>query len=322
MYPTNGSTLRGDINIKVEEAAHADKFFIADRVLPVFSVPMKSGQYPKLQIAAAELMTPGSVNRAPDGSYGEVSRAWTYDSYDTVDRGLEERVDDSDQKDLSRFFNLEVTAARLVLRNMRLAAEVRAAAAIMNASTFADYTSPSVNYTYSLIATMNFALDVQAAIDRIEANGGVANTIVMSRAVANLIRRSTLMNSFVVGTVGPGSQTNPSTIQAAFADYGITNVLIGGASYNAGKKGQTKSMSPVWGNTYVWVGQVNSGASALEQGGAGFQLVWTAEGGQYVTESYRDESRRSNMIRVRQHSIEKIVDAGAGTLITTNYAAS
>jgi hypothetical protein len=322
MYSANGTSLRGDINVKVEEASLADTKFIADRVLPVFSVPLKTGQYPKIQIAAGELLSLGSVDRAPDGSYGEVKRSWTYDTYTTQDRGLEERVDDVDQKDMSRYFNMEVAAAKLVLRNMKLAAEARAAAAIMNASTFTDATAAKVNWTYTLLTTLDFPSDVYAAVDRVKGKGEDANTIVMSQACWMNVRRATKTLNHVVGSVGAGAMVTPSTVATSFAELGITQVLIGRSTYNSAKKGQTASIANVWGDTYCWVGYVESGANSLAGSGAGFQLVWNEEGGQYVTETYRDEGRRSNIVRVRQHSIEKIVNANAGTLITTSYSAS
>jgi hypothetical protein len=56
------------------------------------------------------------------------------------------------------------------------------------------------------------------------------------------------------------------------------------------------------------------------QGGAGRTFYWDKEGGLFVTESYRDESLRSNVIRVRQHDVIKVVDGTSGELITTAYS--
>ena len=94
MYPTSGATIRADLNIKVEEASAAERFYIARFVMPPLSVDAKSGTYPKLQIADAELAKAQSTIRERGGSYGRVSRKWTTDNYDCVDRGLEEPVDD------------------------------------------------------------------------------------------------------------------------------------------------------------------------------------------------------------------------------------
>lgn len=320
LNPTSGATIRADLNILVEEAAGSDAFFIGQRAMPPFGVDAKSGTYPKIQIAAGELMSSGSTDRSRGGSYGTVSRQWTTDTYDCVDRGLEEPVDDTDVKDLSRFFNLESSTARWVLRNMMLAHEVRVATALINATTFGAGTNSTVAYTEANIATISFIADVLAAIERVRDNGSNPNTIVLSSTVYNRIRRATPVVNFVAGSVGSGAKVNTGTIAQALADEGISQVLVGKARYNNAKKGQAKSMTNVWGNTYVWVGNVSPNAAAMQDGGAGFTLVWNQEGGIFVSETYRDEQKRSNMVRVRQNTAEKVVDATAGTLITTQYS--
>jgi hypothetical protein len=320
MYPSSGATIRADINQVVIEAAQADTFFIGEKAMPPFSVDAKSGTYPKLQIAEAELLSRGSVERSRSSSYGEVARKWTADTYDCVDRGLEEPVDDTDQKDLSRYFNYEASSAKWVLRNMKLDHEARVAAAIVNATTFGAGTASAVAYTEANIATISFIADVLAAIERCRDNGCNPNTIILSSTVYNRVRRGTLVVNFVASQVGKGASVTTTAIAQALADEGITKCLVGKARYNSAKKGQAKSMTACWGNTYIWVGNANDGARTLQDGGAGFTFVWNAEGGLWVTETYRNETRRSNIVRVRQNTTEKIVDATQGTLITTQYS--
>lgn len=320
MNPTSGATIRADINVKIEEAAGADTFFIGTRVMPPFGVAAKSGTYPKIQIAAGELMSQGGEVRSRGGSYGETSRQWTSDTYDCLDRGLEEPVDDTDQKDLSRYFNLEVSSAKWVLRNMMFGHEVRVAAAILNATNFGAGTNSAVAYTEANLATISFVADILAAIERCRDNGVNPNTILMGSTVYNRIRRGTLVVNFVASQVGKGASVTANSIADAFADEGITQCLVGKARYNSAKKGQAKSMTNVWGNTYIWVGNVSPNAGAMQDGGAGFTLYWNQEGGLFVSETYRDEKRRSNIVRVRQNTAEKIVDGTAGTLITTQYS--
>lgn len=322
MYPTSGATIRADLNIKVEEAAAADKFFIGHLVMPEMGVDAKAGTYPKIQLAAGELLSAGSTVRNRDGSYGEVSRNWTTDTYDCIDRGLEERVDDTDQKDVGRFFNVEQTAARLTLRNMRLDHEIRVQAATINTTNYGAATNSTVAYTAANLATIDFPADILAAVDRIEDKGQMANTIIIPKAVLTRLALSTKLQAWIRGQVEGNIErpVNAPNIAASFADFGITNVLIGKARYNSAKKGQAYSASQVWPNTHVWVGYVNPGASTPMDGGAGFTFVWNAEGGIFVTETYRDEKRRSNMVRVRQNTTEKVTDGTSGTLIATQYA--
>ena len=322
MYPTGGAVIRGDLNAVVEEAYGADTFFIGAQVMPPLSMDLKSGTYPKVQIAGGKLLSAGSTIRQSDGSYNEVRRGYTSDTYDCLDRGLEERVPDTDALDLARFFSLESAAARLTMRNVKLDHEVRVAAAINSTANFGSATNSAVAYTVANKATVDFPLDVLAAISRVRDNGAQANTVVLSEAVLFRLASTTYLQNWVRGQLKGNIDTpiNAPNIAASFADYGIRNVLIGAARYNSAKEGQAYVAAQVWGTTYVWVGFVNPTAAIAIEGGAGFTFYWNAEGGLFTTETYRDEKRRSNMVRVRQNTSEKVTDATAGTLIATQWA--
>lgn len=322
MYPSTGASIRADINLVVEEAYSADRFHIGAVVMPPMPVAEKSGTYPKLPIAEGALLDAVATERGRGGSYGQISRKWTTDTYDCVDRGLEEPVDDTDAKDLRRFFNLEASAARLTMRNVKLAHEQRVAAAIMNTTNFGSATNSAVAYTEANLATIDFPKDILDAIERVNDNGVEANTIVLSSTVLNRLKRSTKLQSWVRGTLTGevALAINADSIAKSFSDHGITQVLVGRARYNTAKKGQAKSVSNVWGNTYCWVGVVNPGARTQMDGGAGFTFYWNAEGGLFVSETYRDESKRSNMVRVRQNTTEKVVDGTSGTLVATQWS--
>lgn len=320
MYNTTGATILGDLNLKVEEAAQTDSFFIAQRVLPMLPVPIKSGQYPKLTKSNGELLTPNSTVRAAKSEYARANRAWTNDTYDCLDRGLEEAVDDADAKDLRRFFDAESATARYVLRAMMLDYEIRVQAALFNTTNFGAATNSQVAYTYANRATIDFPSDILAAIERVNDNGGQANTIVLSSTVLNRLKLTTLLQNFCRGSL-PGDATLNITAQAlagAFADNGISQVLIGRSRYNSAKKGQNYSAASVWGTGFVWVGEVQSGPA--DAGGAGRTFVWNEEGGLFVTETYREDKLRSTVVRVRQNTAEKIIDGSAGTLIATQWA--
>jgi hypothetical protein len=322
MYPSSGATIRADINAKVEEAAVLDRTFIGPLIMPALPVEAKSGQYPKIQIAGGELASSMAVERSRGSAYGEVSRNWTTDTYDCIDRGLEEAIDDADQKDIARFFNLEVATAQWLRRNVQLAHETRVQAAIFNTTNFGAATNSTVAYTSGNLATIDFPADVIAAVERVADNGVVPNTIVMGPQVMARLLLTTKLQTWVRGSLKgqvdlPMSAAN---LASAFGDLGISQVLVGRTRYNAGKKGAAKSMTPVWGSGYIWVGYVNGGARIAQDGGAGFTLYWSAEGGLFTTETYRNDSRRANMIRVRQNTAEKIVDGTAGTLINPQYS--
>jgi len=175
------------------------------------------------------------------------------------------------------------------------------------------------NFSLALCHTKAVLLQRFEGVD-VNALGEVADTIVMSPQVFNRLRRSTLMQNFIRGNRPSDSTLNVTTgaMQQAFQENGIQNIYVGQARYDSAKKGQSFSSAQVWGNTYVWVGSVKGGD--FSAGGAGRTLVWNPEGGLYVTETYRNDQRRSNVVRVRQFAGEHVVNGAAGTLITTSYS--
>ncbi len=320
LYPSTGSTIRGDLATVVEEAAQADEFFIGSKVAPPFEVSAKSGTYPKIQLAAGELLLPAAAARSRGSAYPEVSRSWTQVNYDCQDIGCENAIDDVDARDLGRFFDLEAAESKWTLRNLLLTYEQQVAAAIFNTSNFSTV-SQAVNYADNALDTINFPLDVLTAIEAVRAKGANPNAIVCNSVIFRRIRLATKTQTWVAGQVQRGAVVNASSIQQSFADEGIEYVLVGRARYNAAAKGQTFSSAPVWGYGYIWVGRVNPNARALQDGGAAFTLVWSADGGGlYTVETYRDEKRRSNMVRVRQNMQVAVVDGTQGVLITTGVS--
>lgn len=313
------ASFRGDLNTYVMEAFSLDRMFIGAQVFPVFGVSTREGQYPKFTIPRSQLQRNVATERAPDGSYGEITRQFVRETYSTVDRGLEERVDDAYKADFARYFDAERIAALQTLNNVRMAHEVRVAAQLYNSNNFAA-TSAVVAYTAGNLATVDFIRDVQNRIESLNSAGVIPNAIVMSDTVANFVKRTTLFQNFVkpYGVSPSGAQPTDSTIAAAFADLGIERLLIGRIAVDNSKNRTTASLSKVWGNDFIWVGNIQSGDPFA--GGAGRTFTWNEEGGVFVTESYRDEKRRSDMVRVRQHTDEKVIDGNAGRLIQTSFA--
>lgn len=318
-FSNSGAVLRADINAMVLEAAAAENFFIGASVLPPLAVTAKSGQYPKFKKAGADLLNADAEARGATAGYARVVREYDNDNYSTVEFGLEELIGDADGSEIARFFDLEKVAANLVRRQVQIGHEARVQAAIQNATTFSATVAPTA-YTVANKATADFASDVLGVIDTLNGRGENPNTIVMSGAVFTRIKGQTLFQNFVRGNRPSDITANLSqgAMAQAFADSGINNVYVGRASKNSGNKGAAFTASPIWNNTHIWIGRVESGE--VMDGGAGRTFYWSDDSELFTTETYRDEQRRSTVVRVRQHVSEKIIDADAGQLITTGFA--
>jgi hypothetical protein len=334
-----GPTFRGDIKAVAIQAADANKMFIAHHVAPIFGSNVRSGQYPQFKIGAAMLLSSLNDLRNQNGSFNEVQRQYELKDFTCEDRGLEERVDRANQKDMARFFRDEARAAQMTTTNLLLNYEKRVATMAQSTSNFSAVSAISP-YTNANLANIDFAGDILARIDALTALGTVPDTIVIPQTIASLVGRSAKFQNYVkgFGIVTPSDMTmivGVNAIQKAFEDRGITKVLIGRLSENV-SKGATPSMSSIWSPQYIWVGRTGDTTPTFEGmdsqlygfgqdpydllGGAMRTFVWNEMGGILSAQSYSDEARDSDIIRIRQYAVEKVIDSSKGSLVHTSYA--
>jgi len=320
-YIAGGTTIRADINQALIEAPQADVGLIGAELLPLQNVQAKSGTYLKVQLAAADLLSNNSAARAAGSEFQRGIRSFSSANYDTQEYGLEELLDDGVVTDLNRFFSYEAETARFLLRQIKLGHEVRVKEVIWNATTpftSADQ-SPAVNYTNTNIATIDVVRDVADAKLTLAKSGYQANTVALSATVFQQIRRSTKLQNQFFGVISDTGGRLLSEQEVAAA-LGVQKLLVGSAAINSANKGKAYSGSFIVPNDKIIVAQTNGGE--FTAGGIGRTLVWAADAAGFVSESYRDEARRSNVLRVRMNTDEVIIDPNAGIRITTNYSAS
>jgi len=321
MAYTNGqATPRSDIYALVQQAnADFNKLFIGDQIFPVKSEDVKRGIYMKANLANAELLNADAVARASGDGYQRVNRKYDTDQYDAVEYGLESVIDDAYEAEVERFMNIEATEAMLLERSLRISYEARIAAALFNTSTF-NNTASVTAYTDAQLASFDVASDIDLAKARLLKKGIIANAIIMSFDVFQRIRRSTKLQNQIYGVVprSAGQSMLPSEDDLAKA-LGVEKLLIGKAPYNSNNKGQAYSGSFIWSTARIAVACIAGGEYGA--GGVGRTIQWSKDTtGLFTPETYRSDERRSNILRVRQHVAEKVIDETACELITTQYA--
>lgn len=319
-FINGGATIRADINQALIEAPQADVGLIGAQLLPIQNVDAKAGTYLKVQLAAGELLSNNVLNRESGSNYSRGIRSFSQANYVTNEFGLEELVPDDASADLNRFFSYESETAKFLLRQLKLSHEKRVNDVVWASSTpftIADQT-PAVNYTQALVTTCDIARDVATAKLALAQYGYEANCVAMSANVFELIRRSTLLQNQFFGVISSTGARLLSEAEIAAA-LGVTNLLVGRAAINTAGKNKSYSGSFVVSSAKIVVGQVSGGE--FTAGGMGRTLVWTGDAaGGFVSESYRDEARRSQVLRVRMNTDEVIIDPNAAVRITTNFA--
>ena len=314
-YNTSDSVPRQDISTLLMEAVHQDKHFVASSLLPVYGSEREVGRYPRFRINKGELLKKESQKRGATGTYNESEEQFEWDSYQTQEYGHEKRVDDVVRKQMRDFFDSDMVTAKFCMNKLMLDYEVETATAIMDPLVFAP-ANAKVSYTEAFLDTIDFPFDLNAAIEALTLNGEEPNTIVMSLPLYNRLKRSRLLQTYLYGHLNStqgGSNITTGIIAEAF---GIPNIVIAKKSYDKAIKGKT-DVVPVWGNSHIWVGEVQGGD--FMNGGAGRTIIGDAdsEGGLFTTDQYRDEARRGDKIRVRSNRVIKIVNPNSGRLIAT-----
>ncbi|MDR1282387.1 MAG: hypothetical protein LBK99_16430 [Opitutaceae bacterium] len=317
MYNNANAIIRPELSTLVEEAAAADKYFIASKVFPPFNSETATGQYLKITKNSGELQKKNVTERAPKSPYGRVDRTYVTDNFSCVDRGLEEALDDAATAKIKNFFGpqgVEGTTSKLVLRSVMLGHEDRVAGIVMNPANF-DHAEAAVEYAAAAQETATPHIDIQNAIKRLQKRGELVNALVCNRDVFDYIRNCQKIATWLFGPLGGGQNVTAEMLAKAF---GIEQIHIADATIDGSPKGKIADADYIWTPDYIWLGNVQGGP--LEAGGAGRTIVFTGDAASlFVTETYRDEKIRSDIVRVRQHTDEKVVSQPCGTLIETGW---
>lgn len=291
--------------------------FIGLDVLPVLSVPARSGEYVKIEVGAGEAFNSDALKTSPGTDRSRVTRRFTTDNYTTVSYELEELLPDESNADLGRYFDVEVSSASFLANNLLIGHEQRVADLLYGSGISAI--SATAAYTAGSTDTLDLAKDVDDAQTELAKKNVTADTVIMSLQVFNRVRRSTKLLNNLFGPVKNVSQARPATAQEVADALNVERILIGRAAKNGAKKGQSFSGSFIWSNSKVIVAKL--GAGEFTAGGLGRTLLWSEDSPTpLVTETYRDEARRSNVIRARHNTSEKLIDASCAIGIDTSYA--
>lgn len=316
MYNTTDAVPRIDLSTVLMEAVHQDEQFIGQLVLPVNESEMEYGRYPRFRIASGGLLKKQSQKRNQSGTYNESNLSFEWDNYQTEEFGHEERIDDVIRKRMKNFFDAEVITAKDCMRKVMLDYEVTVASTVLDPDTF-NSASPVAAYSNANLATMDVPADINAAIEAMNNVGEQPNTLVLSLHLWNLIKRSQKMQTYLYGflnTTQGGSNISTQIVAEAF---NLKQIIIARKTVDLALPGKAPNIQPVWGNDYLFLGDIQGGD--FKAGGVGRTMIWDAdsEGGLFTTDTYRDEKRRGDIVRVRSNRTEKIINPNAGFLIST-----
>jgi hypothetical protein len=309
--PTSSlATLRPDLATFSEfDLAMDRQGFIAQRVAPVINVASQAGSFGKIPVE--QLLQTRTTNRAPGSGYARGNWQFGTATYACEEHGAEEPIDDREAKMYANYFDAEqISAARAydaVLRN----AEIRMAALIFSATWSGGGATLTTgiadewdDYSNAIPIT-----DVEAAVRKVWSNSGMwPNALIINRHVFRNLRQCEQVieriNSEGAGFATRAADVTPAQLAAVFdLDY----IIVNGGAKNTAKEGQNVVFDKLWSDEYAMVCRVATTSDPREPCIAR-TFHWAEDGSSIggTVESYREESKRSDIIRVR-HDVDEIV---------------
>lgn len=313
------STLRPDLGASFQEwsLAMSEAGFISHRVLPVFEAMKQSGPFGRIPIE--QLLQTRDTKRAPGSGYARGNWTFTPDSYATDEHGWEEPVDDRERDMYREYFEAEQVAAMRAFLMVLTNAEKRAADLIFNSTTWTGSSlTTAVTNEWDDSANATPIVDVEAAVQTVWDNSGLwPNALVINRKVfrnlrncAEIIDRSKSQGFMDVRA----GEINEAQLAQVFD---LDHIIVAGSPENTANEGQSASLSPIWSNEYAMVCRIAI-SNDIREPCIGRTFHWGEDGSDIggTVETYRDEPKRSDIVRVRHDVDEKVLYTEAGHLLS------
>lgn len=281
--------------------------YVASRVLPIFEAGKQSGTFGIVPLE--QLLQDGNVDRAPGGGYNRGE--WTFDdvSYACRERGWEEPVDDREAKMYADYFDAEQVSTMRAYEKVLGAAERRIAAAIFNPTTFSSQKTTVTN-EWDDYVNATPTDDVETAVRAVHSRTGMwPDAMVINRLVfRNLRNCSQIIDR--INSSGAGNPSKPSdvTVQMLQAVFDLDEIIVAGVSKNTANEAKAANISQIWSNEYACV-FVKARSNDIREACLGRTFHWAEDGSEAggTVETYRDETVRSDIVRVRHDVDEKLI---------------
>lgn len=315
--PTSGTTVqRPDLGaLAWEYLSETSRLgFIGTRLMPLFDVTEKSADYPVIPLES--LLKVPDTKRAPRSGYARGDWEFETGTYTCEEHGWEEPVDDVEAALYQRFFDAEEVSMEIAVDHLMRGHEKRVAAVVQNTANAIG--NAAVTVEWSTPATATPKADVKAGIQAMRAASGLTpNVGVCSEKVFENVLVTTELRDYLQYTSPHLVQGREAQRQALARYFSLDDIIVGNAIEDSGQKGQAFAGADVWDDEYFNLMRVSDGAMRLREPVFGRTFLWVEDAADIlVTESYREEQTRSEIIRVRHNVDEAIIFTGANYVLT------
>lgn len=299
--------------------AYTNPEYIADEILPVVpNLTKETGYIPKL--GNAHLRSYRSKRSLYDQSSHRMEFTVSNDdryAIDYYDREI--YVPDRLQEQLDTPFNARSISQLSVYEALKLEREIALATLLTNTAVLTNYVTLSGTSQYTDQVNSTPEVDFDTARSSVQnKTGREANMVIMSREVANALRRHPWFLEISKAVLAGGAPKSGVLSMEAFKETlkahfeGLQYVLIGKNIKITSNEGQTEVKAAVWQNDVVWAYRAPAPSLMMPSFGYSFQLS-----GKNLAADVRREPMQElgDLIRVQWAYQDMILDTNAAYLI-------
>jgi hypothetical protein len=283
--------------------------YVGLAIAPVMEVDVVADVYSI--IPKEELMKSYSTDRAADGTYGKVNGKFETDSYNCTENGIEERVDRRDARRFGNYIDAEMIAAMrtrdIVLKNHN-SRVITLALAVANTN--------AAGTVWSTVATASPIANVRAAKIAIRNRcGKVPNAMCCDWEAWEYLRDcAEVVERLKYSGIDDPKKAN---LNAVAAVLGLEEIIVSGAVTDGAIAPLAASVASMWDRTKALV-FCKSTTQDTKVPHFMRTFHWGADGSQIgaAFESYYDPTRRSDIIRHRMDTDEKVLYSDVAQVIT------
>lgn len=315
------ATQRPDLAASLEEFdLEADRLgFIGHRVFPVIDVAKQSGNFGKIPLA--QLLQQRETRRAPGAGYSRGDFTFDDAQYACQEHGAEEPIDDRESEMYAEYFDAEVIATARARAAVLVNAEKRIADTVFNAGSGfwngAALTTAITNEWDDLANAVPLT-DVEAAVRKVyDGSGLMPNALICNWRVFRNLRNCAQVVDRIKYSGHLDPRAGKITAEALAEAFALDMVIVAGGTYNAANEGQAADPTVIWSDEYAMVAKVAT-SNDFREPCIGRTFHWAGDGSDVDgrVESYRDEPKRSDIVRVRHDVDEIILYLAAGHLLS------
>lgn len=298
------------------EYAASESMFIGHQVLPLFPVARQSGTFGRVTLESL-LEHATDTNRAPGSGYNRRQLKFTEDSYATSEHGLEEPIDDREKNMYMDYIDAHAVATARAVNSILTAHEKRVAAAVFDTSFYTGaYAQTLGNGQWSAAASTPIT-DVANARAKHRTNTGLTpNAIIINETIFQELRRHADIIA-AVHSQGAGDQARVRDITTAqlAAIFDLDFVLVPGGMENTANPAVAATLVDIWGD-HALICKIAT-TQDLREPCLGRTFHWQGDGSTDggTIETYREEAIRSDIVRVRHETDEKMLYQEVGVMI-------